>query len=164
MQITLGYEDCKIFGKQAIRNNLNKCMAFILSELDKNQRSKEMCFEWIDQNPIAFGEVYKPKKLTQEVVMGSRLMLRRHTGHPWEVTSLLVHDASAHCDAPQLKDNTHELEPVQERATRHGLETTADTGRIKELGAADFTIWYLENKRGGEKKKLRFCLLYPETE
>lgn len=57
-----------------------------------------------------------------------------------------MHDASTQCDAPQLKDNTDELEPVQERATRRGLETTADTGRIKELGAADFTIWYLEKK------------------
>lgn len=77
------------------------------------------------------------------------------------MTSLLVHDASTHCDAPQLKDNTHELEPVQERATRRDLETTADTGRIKELGAADYTIWYLENKRGGEKKKAQVLSTLP---
>lgn len=37
VRITLGYEDCKVFGRQIIRNNLNKFMAFILSELDKIQ-------------------------------------------------------------------------------------------------------------------------------
>lgn len=68
--------------------------------------------------------------------------------HLWEVTPLFVRDASTHRDAPQLKDNTDELEPVQERATRRGLETTADAERIKELGAADFyTICYLKKKK-----------------
>lgn len=82
--------------------------------------------------------------------------------HLWEVTPLFVRDASTHRDAPQLKDNTDELEPVQERATRRGLETTADAERIKELGAADFyTICYLKKKK---IIRLRFCLLYPETE
>lgn len=58
-----------------------------------------------------------------------------------------MRNALTHCDAPQLKDNTDELEPVQERATRRGLETKADAGRIKELGAADFfTICYLKKK------------------
>lgn len=75
-----------------------------------------------------------------------------------------MRNASTHSDAPQLKDNTDELEPVQERATRRGLETKADAERIKELGAADFfTICYFK-KKNKQQTKLRFCLLYPETE
>lgn len=59
-----------------------------------------------------------------------------------------MRNASTHSDAPQLKDNTDELEPVQERATRRGLETKADAERIKELGAADFfTICYFKKKK-----------------
>jgi len=33
--ITPGCEDCKVFGRQIIRNNLNKFMAFVLRELEK---------------------------------------------------------------------------------------------------------------------------------
>lgn len=71
----------------------------------------------------------------------------RHRSHPWvqpwQVTPLFVCSVLTHCDAPQLRDNTDELEPVQERATRRGLETRADAERIKQLGAADFfTICY----------------------